>query len=104
MSVQRCMTETTSSEFVDWVTFRRMDMNNPSRIDYYLAQIAAEARRTYVKHPNKVKVTDFLLKFTPKKDANKPLTAEEVQQRAQTSKSVWMGILSRVRKPPEGKK
>ena len=104
MSVQRCMAETTSSEFVDWVSFRRTDMNNPSRIDYYLAQIAAEVRRSNVKHPNKITVKDFLLKFTPKSNPNKPPTQDEITKRSMASKSMWMGILKKARKPPEGKK
>lgn len=96
------MAETTSSEFVDWMTFRRMDMNNPSRIDYYLAQIAAEVRRSMAKHPNKIVVKDFLLKFTPKVTTSRAPTPEEAQKRSMASKSMWFGILNRAKRPIKG--
>lgn len=94
MSVQRCMAETTSSEFVDWVEFRRMNMNNPDRADYYMAQVACEVRRSVVKHPNKVKLSDFLLKFTTKHKDEKP-TQEEIQRRTQASKAAWFARLKK---------
>ena len=39
------------------------EVNGFHREDYYYAQIAAEVRRGIVKHPESVKVSQFLLKF-----------------------------------------
>jgi hypothetical protein len=37
----------------------RMEDTKHAKMEFYMAQIAAEVRRSYVKHPNKVKVSDM---------------------------------------------
>ena len=65
-----------------------------SKQDHYLAQIAAEIRKTKVKNPNKVTLKDFLLKFkfrpTQSKKPSKPLTEEEKRKRLAISKAAWL--------------
>jgi hypothetical protein len=53
-----------------------------TKLDYYLAQLTAETRRSWVKSPNKVKTNDFLLR--PKEETEK----------MKKSKSVWLGALN----------
>lgn len=61
------------------------EVNDFHREDYYLAQIACEVRRSYVKHPGRVKLKDFLIKF----ESRKPDTRPSLQE----SKQFWFSAL-----------
>lgn len=92
MSLQRCQKETTASEFVEWHRFLRDEWQVPKREDYYLAQIAAEVRRTIARTPGNVKSDDFLLKFKfPSKE--RVLTEAEKEQRMHASKARWLALV-----------
>lgn len=67
MSIQRCQDETSSTQFLDWLEYLRLDVNAFHREDYYWAQIAQEIRRTAVKDPKNVKIEQFLQRFETKK-------------------------------------
>lgn len=54
----------------------------PERADYYMAQIAAEVRRTNVKNPATVRLKDFLLR-----------TESSRGSRISRSKNFWLGSL-----------
>jgi len=99
MSVQRAQFEITSTEFVDWVVYLDdEEINGFHREDYYLANIAAEVRRSYIKDPTKVRTESFLMKFKKKDEIERPvkMTREERTKRA---KSFWGAVLkSPVRK------
>ena len=60
-----------------------------NREEYYWAQIAAEIRRSWVKHKTKVSLKDFLIKFSYAKKA-KVLSQEEKELRLKKSKSFWL--------------
>lgn len=79
MSVQRCMHETTVSDFYDWCEYiRQVDEDayqQHSKLDWQIASLTAEVRRSWVKEPRRVKPEAFLLKF--KKRLPKPKTKEE---------------------------
>ena len=64
-------------------------MNRRDKMDYYLAQVAAEVRRSRVEDPRKVETEDLLITFVKRKDEVK-LSKKEAAAR---SKSVWFGIL-----------
>jgi len=66
MPLQRCMAETTSTEFMQWQQYFRQELEDPKREELYLAQIAAEVRRFVAKHPRNIKISDFVLKLTSK--------------------------------------
>lgn len=61
--VQELLERITFSEFLDWLQYLEWAERRDTKSDYYLAQIAAEVRRGYVKSPRQVKVKDFLLKM-----------------------------------------
>jgi len=63
MSLQRCQNETTSGEFLEWLEYLKLDFNVQRREDFFLANIAKEIRMSNVKHPEKVKLESYLLKF-----------------------------------------
>ena len=91
MSVQRVKQETTATELVTWIEYLRMDKEKTldlEKQDFYLAQIASEVRRSFVKSPLTVKTADFILDFKAKKD-KKPMTREEA---AAASKRYWFSL------------
>ena len=72
-------------EFVDWNTFLHEEEERNTKSDHYLAQIAAEVRRTNVKSPKLVKLQDFLLKFKQSK---------ALPEKAAKSKAIWAAALN----------
>ena len=85
MSLQRCMQETSSTDFIQWMSYLEKDTNAFHREDYYLAQIALEVRRSYVKSPAKVKMKDMILEFK---------RAQKAVDVMATSKAAWGACLN----------
>lgn len=85
MSVQRCQCEISSSEFMDWIVYLDEEMNLFHREDFFLAQIATEIRRSFVKDPSKVKFKDFLIQFKKKVEPKKL----SIEERSKRSKAFW---------------
>ena len=98
MSLQRTQFEITSTEFINWIVYLDDDSNRFYKEDYYLAQIAAEIRRSYVKDPMKVKLKSFLMKFERKNKPKKPKMT--VKERTKSAKTFWLSLM----KGPKGKK
>ena len=73
----------TYREFIDWLSFLDLEEERQTKLDYYLAQVAAEVRRGNVKNPKSVKTKDFLVQMKRTGPADK--TAK--------SKVVWAGAL-----------
>jgi hypothetical protein len=69
------MEQTTVSQFYEWMEYVRVveeeDHNNQSKLDWQLATLTAEVRRSWVKTPRGVRVKDFLMKFTKRQPAPK---------------------------------
>jgi|TARA_R110000824_G_scaffold89320_1_gene219036 hypothetical protein len=92
-------------EYKIWMRHFKEELNQPSRSDHYLMQIAQEVKRVLSKRPTKIKMKDFFLTFgNPEK--KKTLTLEE---KTKESKSFW-GLLktvntlgTKVAKPPTQK-
>lgn len=94
MSLQRCMSETTSSEFVDWQRFFKQELGNPTRGEYYLAQIAAEVRRHIARKPLDVDKSQFLMKFEYSSgEADTHKTPVDPETKVATSKAFWFGFV-----------
>jgi len=72
----------TYTEFLEWIEYLGWDERRQTKLDFYLAQIATEVRRSLVKHPNSVKVKDFLL------------GQKESQDRTEKSKRAWTKALN----------
>lgn len=73
----------TFSEFLDWLEFLNWQETRRDKTDFYLAQIAAEVRRTIAKHPKTIKIKDFYANFTD------PAVAAD---RMKKSKSAWGAV------------
>lgn len=67
-------------EFCEWMEFLSLEEDKDTKQDYYLAQIAAEIRRSFVKDPKTVKVKDFLLQRK---------VQERTVGKAEKSKQFW---------------
>ena len=98
LSLQRCQQETTSTEFLDWMKYLEQQDNTHTKMDYYLAQIAARISGMFSKEPEKFKTEDFLMKFSYKKK-KKALTEKEVEEviekRTQNHKNFFSVMLGR---------
>ncbi len=72
------------------------ERHEPTKLDYYLAQIATEVRRSYVKKPGNVKLKDFLITFKTAAPAKPvPTTAQEKQMHIARSKAAWLSMFPR---------
>ncbi len=65
-------------------------VNDFNPLHYYLASVAAEVRRGYVKDPDRVKVEDLLLKFISKEV--KPVK-KSWKERERDSMNAWFGAV-----------
>lgn len=72
------------SEFLGWLDYLLWDEQRQTKLDIYLANIAAEVRRSYVKHPKTVKAQDFLIKVSEPKPAATGMA----------SKAIWLQALN----------
>lgn len=79
--VEELKARITTTEFLDWLEFLKWDESRRTKQDIYLAQIAAEVRRGWVKDPKKVRAQDFLLREE---------TNDDRKNRMQKSKSAWL--------------
>jgi len=90
MSVQRVKHETSATDFIKWIEYLRLEKEKvleTDKLDMYLAAIACEVRRSFVKTPATVKMSDFILDFSKKEQ--KPMTKEEATA---ASKRYWFSI------------
>lgn len=70
MSLDRVKAETSVSQFVLWMKYLDWEINAFDKECYYLAQIASEVRRSYVKDPRTVKIKDFVMEFESQEERN----------------------------------
>lgn len=90
MPLQQVKQMTSATEYIGWMIYLNEDPNKFNALYMYLAQIAAEVRRSFVKRPNKVEISDFVIKFVNKKTSNK--------QSVEHSKRAWFSFLRFKRK------
>jgi hypothetical protein len=105
LPVQRCMAETSASDFRDWQVYQEQQLNTHDKLDYYLSAIIAEIRRGWVKNPKSIKDDGFLIEFTRKTDKSEaPATEDEKQKYLAESKAFFAALLKMPpRKPPTKK-
>lgn len=104
MSLQETKSKISSSEFTLWKVYFQEEHKRFHREDYFFAMLTAEVRRTVVKHPQKVKMEDFLLDFGAgdKKKTNKSKLSKEAKVAA--SKSMWLSAVGLDPNDPHGEK
>ncbi len=68
------------------------ELGETTKQEYYLAQIAAEVRRSYVKKPSRFKLKDFLISFRRSNATvqQEPITTEDKKKHIANSKASWM--------------
>lgn len=95
-SLQEVQSETTSTEFLEWIQYFEIEVNEFNRTDYFLAQIACEVRRGHSKNPRDPKLKDFLLTFRTASSPSKPPPT------LAQSKAFWLAALGiTTKKKPE---
>jgi len=87
MSLQRCMRETSSTEFLDWMAYLEMEPNFFHREDHYYASIVGWLQRALVKHPNQVDESKNIIKF-------KKVSIIEKQSKSSSAKSFFGRLLA----------
>jgi hypothetical protein len=76
-------------EFQDWLYYlNETELKDRVKLEWYLAQLTAEVRRSWVAKPRDIKNADFILKF----NETKPVE-EERAERLKKSKSAWFGLV-----------
>lgn len=84
----------THRQMLAWTAWLDMEWNRPSRSDQYIMAVCAEVRRVLHKHPNRVELKHFLLKFEGKTAKKKLVTEEQKLERAQAlSMAKWVGAV-----------
>lgn len=102
MSLDRVKMETSVSQFVLWMQYLDWEINAFDKTCYYLAQIAAEVRRPNMPKGKTIKLEDFIIKFSGKKSAEKPL--EDEQTRVNKVKQFFFGLTGLTRKKKKRKR
>lgn len=83
----------TSGEFLLWMEYLEQEVNDFHREDYYLAQIAAEIRKTFSKNPAAVRTEKMLLKFKTSGKSPKASSDMSKEDRIERSKSFWSALV-----------
>jgi hypothetical protein len=73
----------THRQLIVWKEYFRLEMDRPSRTDFYLMRVAFEAFYSQRKYPNNIDLEPFRLKFTspppdaPSQGSTKGMTRDE---------------------------
>jgi len=103
MSLDRVKMETSASQLVLWMEYLKWEINsNFHREDFLTAILATEVRRSYVKDPKAVKVTDFPLPLKFEFDKEAQRKELDPQTRANIAKRFFFGLTGLIGK--KGKK
>ncbi len=80
--------------------YTEIEVHSFHREDFYLAQIAAEVRRSIAKDPTDVQIKDFLLTFEAAKKEKAPPTEDQKALKLEASKAYWLNLPA-PKKPPK---
>jgi hypothetical protein len=80
----------TARQYEAWEAWLELQWEIPSKLDYYLAQIACEASRATAKKPSSPKLNKYLIKFRVKK--RKSGTGLTKEQTLAIAKARWIAI------------
>lgn len=83
----------TYSEFLEWQEFLRLELEKHTKADWYMAQLAAETRMSFVADPAKVRIKDFLLRFATAEESEESNTEDAQRKRMAQSKSAWLAAI-----------
>lgn len=104
MSLDEVKVKTSASQFVLWMEYLEWEVNAFDKECYYLAQIAAEIRRSYVRRGVLVRLQDFIMKFRPAQPApEKTGILGAAQVRMDRAKQFFFGLTGLMGKGKERK-
>lgn len=96
MPLRLCKKWTTSREFVEWIEWLDQEEKRITVNQNYMAQIALEVRRSWIKDKRTLKIKDFILPFQKegqkKKKKREKMNELSVEERIKKSKSFWFGL------------
>jgi hypothetical protein len=88
-SVEQLQAQITYSEFLEWQEFFRLETEKHTKADWYMAQLAAEIRMSFVSEPKKVRMKDFLLRFATPEEITESSSEDARRQHIARSKAAW---------------
>lgn len=88
MSIDECMEKHTEEQLHVWLAWFNMDMNRPSRLEWYLMQLTAEVRSSNSRKA--VEVASCKIKFTSEAE-RAPWNPEKAMV---ASKAAWLGSMT----------
>lgn len=93
LPLQEVQEKTTSTEFLEWREYFEIKQQTVKPDYYYLAQIALEIRRSWIKATSRknLKLADFFFKFVPR--GKQPVTKADKTQHVLKSKAAWLGAV-----------
>jgi len=89
MSLDEVKMKTSASQYILWMEYLDWEINAFDKYCYYLAQIPMVFTQMNVKKGIKVKLEDFIMKFTNKKPVKQNL---DVQTKANLAKRFFFGL------------
>lgn len=89
MPVTTLKEQITLSEFLQWREFLRLRQERHDKEHFYWAQIAAEICKGRAKHPERIKIKDFLLRFQTSEEEEVERTEAAMHHRTMMSKGKW---------------
>lgn len=92
-TVEVLQAQITYSEFLEWQEFFRLERERHTKADWYMAQLAAEVRRSFVSKPKDVRNTDFLLRFATPEEVTEHNSEESRKKKMAQSKAAWLSVL-----------
>ena len=94
MSVRRAQEEISSTEFMEWIAYERLDPGDPERGDFRTANICFWIHRQYLSRPDqkKQKIQDYLIDFDTHKEE-----LDDIEQGKQNTANL-MAMLGKVQK------
>lgn len=105
MSLDEVKQKTSASQFVLWMAYLEWEVNAFDKNCYYLAQIAAEIRRSYVRRGVAVRLKDFLIKFVvERRKPRKLVESTEVHVETNKAKQFFFALTGLVGSAKKGKR
>lgn len=92
MSLDEVKAKTSATQYVLWMEYLEWEINAFDKQCYYLAQIAAEVRRSCVKPGVLVRLQDFLIKFRTTMTPQKAPTSTKSRTETGRTKQFFFGL------------
>jgi hypothetical protein len=104
LPIQVVKAYTSTRDLLSWILYLdkleieefEKDLRTVTKLDWYLAQLAAEVFRTIAKYPENVKIKDFFIPLRLKENkSKKKVTIISPEEKEKRHKAVWNVITNK---------